>query len=153
MPAPAAPATTTPSTIHRIGLFVVSVSRGPTSVVTDLFEPVVRARIGGGSSSGISSPFGTVPVGGKVYSFDQAGKRARFEVGRDYVSADEVAQTVIASPSGRPVYVRDVAQVTDSTEEPESYTRLGFGRVDAEKPKLQLDLVAGQKLGQAVSDV
>ncbi len=41
-------------------------------------------------------------------------------------SAREVADLVISMHQGRPVYLRDIAQVTDGPEEPTVYTRFGF---------------------------
>ena len=41
-------------------------------------------------------------------------------------SADEVASLMVGVNQGRPVYLRDVAAVTDGPEEVASYTRIGF---------------------------
>lgn len=40
----------------------------------------------------------------------------------------EVKNLVVGVASGRPVYLRDVAEVIDGPEEPDSYSRLGFSR-------------------------
>jgi multidrug efflux pump subunit AcrB len=65
-------------------------------------------------------------------TFDQGGQRAQFEVGPDFGSADEVAGTAVATVEGKVVYLRDVAAVIDGEEEPETYTRIGFGQAAAE---------------------
>ena len=65
-------------------------------------------------------------------TFDYAGQRAQFEVGPDLASAGDVAATTVANVDGRPVYLRDVAAVLDGAEEPETYTRIGFGQAAAE---------------------
>jgi len=49
------------------------------------------------------------------------------DVGPFFQGADEVAGAVVGVFEGRPVYVRDVAQVVDGPGEVESYTRIGFG--------------------------
>jgi multidrug efflux pump subunit AcrB len=41
-------------------------------------------------------------------------------------SAEEVAEVVVGVHRGRPVYLRDVAEVADVPAEPETYTRMGF---------------------------
>ena len=41
-------------------------------------------------------------------------------------SGREVAELVVSMHQGRPVYLRDIAQVTDGPEEPSMYTRFGF---------------------------
>jgi len=41
-------------------------------------------------------------------------------------SAREVADLVVSIHEGRPVYLRDVARVTDTPEESDTYTRIGF---------------------------
>lgn len=65
-------------------------------------------------------------------TFDQGGQRAQFEVGPDFGSVDEVAGTAVATVEGKAVYLRDVASVIDGEEEPETYTRIGFGQAAGE---------------------
>ncbi len=69
-------------------------------------------------------------------SFEHAGRRAQFEVGADFASAEEVARTVVASMHGRPVYLQEIALVSDAEEELETYTRIGFGPAAAESRRL-----------------
>ena len=48
-------------------------------------------------------------------------------------SADDVAGLVVGVHNGRPVYLRDIARVTDGPAEPKNYTRIGFSnRLHAE---------------------
>jgi multidrug efflux pump subunit AcrB len=56
---------------------------------------------------------GSGPVAGGVMTSLEAGSRLR--------TADEVRDTVVTSASGRPVLVRDVADVVDGDAEPTSY--------------------------------
>jgi len=55
------------------------------------------------------------------------------ETGSFLESAEEVGAVVISARQGRPVYLRDVAQVLDGPEEPATYVRFGAGSA-AEKP-------------------
>lgn len=59
--------------------------------------------------------------------FERGGADIALEAGPFFRSADEVGAALVASPDGRPVYVRDVARVVDGPAEVESYTRIGFG--------------------------
>ena len=49
------------------------------------------------------------------------------ETGSFLKSAEDVASVVISARQGRPVYLRDVARVTDGPEEPANYVRFGVG--------------------------
>jgi multidrug efflux pump subunit AcrB len=55
------------------------------------------------------------------------------DVGQFLANADEVGDVVLSSYGGRPVYLKDVAQVTDGPEEPASYVWLGTGPAAPEK--------------------
>lgn len=46
-------------------------------------------------------------------------------------SADELAGLMIAVDDGQPVYLRDVAQISDGSAEPQTYTRLRFGPAES----------------------
>lgn len=45
------------------------------------------------------------------------------------LSADDTASLVVGVFDGKPVYLRDVANITDGPEEPRSYSRIGFSDV------------------------
>lgn len=45
------------------------------------------------------------------------------------LSADDAASLVVGVSSGKPVYLRDVAEIIDGPEEPQSYSRIGFSDV------------------------
>jgi len=55
------------------------------------------------------------------------------DVGQFLTGADEVGDVVIWSYNGRPVYLKDVAEITDGPEEPSSYVWLGTGPAAPEK--------------------
>ena len=71
-------------------------------------------------------------------SFDQADQSIKVQAGPFLRDADEVKNLMVSLYQNRPVYLRDVARVTDEPEEATVYTRLGFGA--GEKPE-----VRGQK--------
>ena len=52
------------------------------------------------------------------------GIRRAIDIKKDFKNADEVAAMVIRNPTGRAVYLRDIAEVKDSFLEQESYARL-----------------------------
>jgi multidrug efflux pump subunit AcrB len=64
--------------------------------------------------------------------FDRGDREIALEAGPFFGSADEVAETLVTSDKGRPIYVRDVARVVDGPGEVESYTRIGFGPAAAQ---------------------
>lgn len=70
---------------------------------------------------------------------EQGGRTVRIDAGPSFSDADEVAGVPLAAPGGRPVYLRDVAEIRDAPIEAESYTRIGFGPAAAESKRLTLD--------------
>lgn len=63
----------------------------------------------------ISASGGTVPID---------GVRRTLNVKKEYKSAEEIANTIIQTPTGGSVYLRDIAEVVDGFKEQESYARL-----------------------------
>ena len=62
------------------------------------------------------------------------------EAGAVFTSADEIRRLVIAAHNGRPVYVREIAQVIDGPAEPQTYTRFGFGPAAANEETIPAGL-------------
>ncbi len=60
--------------------------------------------------------------------FDAGGKTVQLDAGPAFQSAEEIAATVVKAEAGRPVYLREVANVIDGPAEAETYTRIGFGQ-------------------------
>jgi multidrug efflux pump subunit AcrB len=60
-------------------------------------------------------------------AFQKADREVLVETGPFLSSADEVRNLMVGMHADRPVYLRDVAQVTDGPEEATSYSRIGFG--------------------------
>jgi multidrug efflux pump subunit AcrB len=63
----------------------------------------------------------------RVGSFARGNRQYVVDSGPFIRSAAEVASTVVAVTDGRPIYLRDVASVTDGPAEPANYTMIGFG--------------------------
>ncbi len=67
------------------------------------------------------------------------------QTGAFFTSADDVASAVVGVHAGNPVYLRDVAEVRDDSEEPTQYVLYGTGaastrRVDGEEPAVTLSI-------------
>jgi multidrug efflux pump subunit AcrB len=57
--------------------------------------------------------------------FTQADREHLLETGSFLRTAQDVMNVVVAAPGGQPVYVRDVARVEDTGEEPSQYVQFG----------------------------
>ena len=65
--------------------------------------------------------------------FAAANQEYAVETGDFLGNADEVGQVVIGVSAGRPIHLRDIAEIRDGPEEPADYVLLGFGRGTAEQ--------------------
>ncbi|MBU4277463.1 MAG: efflux RND transporter permease subunit [Proteobacteria bacterium] len=72
-------------------------------------------------------------------SFDQAGHNYQLTSDSFLTSPRQVGELVVGVHQGRPVYLRDVAQVKDGPAEPITYSRIGFGRLWLEQQGLPQD--------------
>jgi len=72
------------------------------------------------------------------------------QVGAFVKNADEVRNLVVATYDNRPVYLRDVADVTDGPEEPAQYVWMGSGPAAPEKD-IQVPGVDAQAITLAIS--
>ncbi len=59
--------------------------------------------------------------------FDHRDRRVRLEAGSFWHTREEAAATVVGHDHGRPVYLREVAELEDGPAEVETLTRIGFG--------------------------
>jgi len=57
----------------------------------------------------------------------QANREMIVEAGTVFRSIEELRQLVVGVHEGAPVYLSEVASITDASAEPTSYTRIGFG--------------------------
>ena len=68
-------------------------------------------------------------------SFQKADREIAVETGAFLHSADDIRNLMVGMQGGRPVYLRDVAEITDGPEEATSYSRIGFGPGEAQRPE------------------
>jgi multidrug efflux pump subunit AcrB len=66
-------------------------------------------------------------------SFPGDNKELLVQTGAFLRNAEEVGNVVVAAYNGRPVYLRDVAHITDGPEEPADYVFIGLGPSSARK--------------------
>ena len=71
-------------------------------------------------------------------AFDAMNERVLVETGRFLTSASDVEGVVVGMTDGRPVYVRDVADVTDGGEEPVRYVRFASKKTRSFHPAVTL---------------
>ena len=62
-------------------------------------------------------------------SFDQAGQNYQLTSDSFLSSSRQVGELVVGVHQGRPVYLRDVARISDGPAEASTYSRIGFGRL------------------------
>ncbi|QSA96653.1 efflux RND transporter permease subunit [Methylococcus sp. EFPC2] len=68
--------------------------------------------------------------------YETSNQIVQLDAGPSFSRPEEVADTVVHTHGGRPVYLRDVAEVRDAAAETETYTRIGFGPAAAESKTL-----------------
>ncbi len=66
-------------------------------------------------------------------AFPGGNRELLVQTGAFLKNADEVGSVVVATYNGRPIYLRDVAQITDGPEEPADYVFIGLGPAAAKK--------------------
>ena len=71
-------------------------------------------------------------------SFERGNERLRVEAGPFFRDARELETLMIAAHDGRPVYLRDVADIVDGPEENTSYSRIGFGPASIANSQLEI---------------
>jgi len=69
-------------------------------------------------------------------AFDAGDKTVQLDAGPALKNVDEIEALVVKAEAGRPVYLREVAEVTDGPAEVESYTRIGFGQASNDSKTL-----------------
>lgn len=92
-----------------------------------IYPDAARLAAHGMSLLELMQSLGAANVSLQAGRFDSANRVVQFDAGPNFQSAEDVAGTVLAAPGGRPVYLRDVAEVRDGPAEAETYTRIGFG--------------------------
>jgi multidrug efflux pump subunit AcrB len=104
----------------------VQVIGGETRQVRVLLDPELLSARGLSPlavTQALSSQNARMPAG----SVAEGGRELLVETGTALENADDVRSVVIGAWEGRPVYLRDVAEVVDGGAEPASYVRFGAG--------------------------
>jgi len=72
----------------------------------------------------ISRAIGSENIISSVGAVEIDGVQRVIDIKQDFKSADQVAAMIVRNPSGKAVYLRDIAQVRDGFKDQESYARL-----------------------------
>lgn len=95
----------------------------------------------------VSASGGTVPID---------GVRRTLNIKKEFGSALEIANTIIKSPTGASIYLRDIADVVDGFKEQESYARL-YGKnvitLNVKKRSGQNLIEASDKIREIVTEM
>ncbi len=92
------------------------------------------------------SPAGLVPMLRQANKQFAAGgltsenKEVVIETGAFLQSAEDVGNVVVGVYGGKPVYLREVADIADGAEEPSQYVLFGMGRGSGEEPAITLSI-------------
>ncbi|MBL1214714.1 MAG: efflux RND transporter permease subunit [Ignavibacteriae bacterium] len=70
-------------------------------------------------------------------SFNYNNKEFLVETGNFFETVDDVKNLVVGVFHGSPVYLKNVAEVTDGPEEPKNYTAYGYGAVELKENSLK----------------
>jgi multidrug efflux pump subunit AcrB len=73
-------------------------------------------------------------------AFDAGNQRILLEAGQFLTTAEDVKSVVVGVHEGRPVYLRDVAQVRDEGEEPTQYVAYAAKRTGGFEPAVTLSI-------------
>jgi multidrug efflux pump subunit AcrB len=84
----------------------------------------------------------------QVGQFAAANQEYNVESGDFLRDADDVGRVVVGVSAGRPVYLRDVAEIRDGPEEAANYVLVGFGAGSKVKPA-SVDVAPGLSLASA----
>lgn len=85
-------------------------------------------------------------------AFSTSNSQVIVDAGELFATAEQLAGIVVAVRDGRPVYLRDVADVRDGPADINSYVRFGRGPAWGKSHAADLDLPAGTQLGDAPPD-
>ncbi len=94
-------------------------------------------------------------------SFSRSNREYTVSSNSFLTSTDEISSLMMGVVNGKPVYLRDIATITDGPEEAETYTRIGFsstfrkeqGRENEPESYSAVTLAIGKKKGTNAVDV
>ncbi len=110
----------------------VTVTGGQRRQVRVTLDPV-KLQAYRVSAPAIMGRLGRANVAAPSGRFSADNRETIVETNSFLSSAEDVASLVVHVTDGRPVYLRDVAQITDGPEEPASYVFMGLGPAAAKK--------------------
>ena len=152
---------TTPHLLRRVGeelaerlaavedVSRVSVVGGPRRRVRVLLDPEGLAAHSL-STLDVARALEAANVRIETGAFRRDDRTTRVEAGAEFRSATELPPLVVGVQDGRPVYLRDVANVIDGPEELESYVRHGKGpamRATPAEPEPAVTIALAKKRG------
>jgi multidrug efflux pump subunit AcrB len=100
---------------------------GERREVRVLLDPA-RMTAYGVAPAGVLSDLSSSNQRLQVGEFASANREYNVETGNFLHDAEDVGAVVIGVKSGRPIYLRDVADIRDGPEEPADYVMFGYGR-------------------------
>jgi multidrug efflux pump subunit AcrB len=96
-----------------------------------IYPDPVQLAAHGLSLAELMQTLATANVTVRAGHFDASNHSVLLDAGPAYHNVDEIAETVVKAEAGRPVYLREIAEVRDGPAEVETYTRIGFGQAAA----------------------
>jgi len=104
----------------------ITVTGGQRRQVLVTLEPS-RMNAYGASVTGVAGAIEDANVAMPAGSFRSGNRQYLVRTGEFLQSVDHVGSVVVGVHEGRPVYLRDVASITDGPGEPEDYVFMGLG--------------------------
>ena len=101
-----------------------------------IYPDPARMAARGLALAGLMQALTAANVNLRAGSFDAGGHTVQLDAGPAFHDVDEIAATAVKAEAGRPVYLREVAEVRDGPAEVETYTRIGFGQAEANSKTL-----------------
>jgi multidrug efflux pump subunit AcrB len=91
-----------------------------------------RAKLAGFgfTADGVAQAIGVTNQRGQAGRFATENQDLAVQTGEFIRTADDLEAVVAGVSNGRPVYVRDIATVTDGNEEPANYVSFGYGAAE-----------------------
>lgn len=111
-----------------------------------------RMAEAGVTVSDLRQTLASANAGAPIGDLVEGNRRIALETGPYLQTADDVAQLIVASRNGKPVFLRDVATVRDGPPQPQRYVWYGTaGRDNAEYPAVTVAVT--KKPGQNAVDI
>ena len=113
----------------------VTITGGPGRQVRVVLDPA-RLRAYNQSAFGIAAALEKSNFATPEGSFDNGNESFSVQAGGFLDSAGQIGDVVVGVSNGKPVYLRDVATVSDGPQEPDNYLFMGLGPAFGKKQRL-----------------